>query len=90
MLFNVVKHSGVLQATVSLENLDGRGCVIVSDHGRGFDAEAIMGDRQAAHGLLIVRDRLNLMSGSLNIESVPGNGTKARIEFPMEAFSSKA
>lgn len=83
-LFNVVKHAGVLQATVTLERLDGNGHVTISDAGSGFDAETILADPQTAHGLLIVRDRLNLMGSSLNIHSVPGGGTRVKIEFPME------
>ena len=83
-LFNVVKHSGVLEADVMLEQLDGHGRVAVIDHGNGFNPEAIMDNPQAAHGLMIVRDRLNLMGGVLHVESVPGDGTQVKIDFPIE------
>jgi PAS domain S-box-containing protein len=84
MLFNVVKHAGTLEAIITLEKLDGHGRIIITDQGKGFDAKTILTDPQATHGLMIVRDRLNLMGSTLKIESVPGNGTQAEIEFPIE------
>jgi PAS domain S-box-containing protein len=83
-LFNVVKHSGVLQADVTLEKLDGNGCVTIHDDGHGFDAKTILADPHATHGLAIIRDRLNLMGGTLKVDSVPGDGTVIKIEFPLE------
>jgi signal transduction histidine kinase len=46
-----------------------------------------MADPQTAHGLMIIRDRLNLMGGTLQIESAAGKGTRTRIEFPLENLS---
>ncbi len=88
LLFNVVKHSGILHAKITLEQLDGRGRIIITDSGNGFDAKAIMSDPQAVHGLLIIRDRLNLMGSSMAVDSVPGDGTRVRIEFPIENAST--
>jgi PAS domain S-box-containing protein len=84
LLFNIVKHAGVLHAKVTVEKLDGQGCITITDGGTGFDAQTVMADPQTAHGLMIIRDRLNLMGGTLQIESAAGKGTRARIEFPME------
>jgi PAS domain S-box-containing protein len=84
LLFNVVKHSGTLEATVTLEKLERHGRITISDEGRGFDAKTILADPQATHGLMILRDRLNLMGGTVQIESAPGNGTRAKIDFPIE------
>jgi PAS domain S-box-containing protein len=84
LLFNVVKHSGTLQAEVTLEKLDEHGRIKITDQGKGFDAQTVMSDPQAMHGLMIIRDRLNLMGGTVDIESVPGNGTRAAIGFPLE------
>jgi len=83
MLFNIVKHAGTLQAKITLEQLDGGGQILISDSGNGFDAHTVMTDPQAAHGLLIIRDRLSLMGGSVDIESKPGDGTRVRLEFPL-------
>ncbi len=85
LLFNVVKHAGVLQATVALERADGYGRITISDSGSGFDSKAVLADPQAAHGLLLIRNRLSLMGGTLTVESVRGDGTRAIIEFPIDA-----
>jgi len=88
LLFNVVKHSGTLEAKVTLERPDGQGRITITDEGKGFDAKTVLSDPQAMHGLMILRDRLNLMGGSVEIESVPGNGTRAKIEFPVEKLTA--
>ncbi len=83
LLFNVVKHAGVLRSTVTLERVDGLGRITISDPGAGFDVHTVLDDPQAAHGLLIIRNRLSLMGGTLTVESVQGSGTRAIIEFPL-------
>lgn len=82
LLFNVVKHSGILHAMVTLEEVHGKCRLTVSDSGRGFDVDATMDDPQT-HGLLVVKDRLKLMGGTIHVESKPGDGTRVRIEVPI-------
>jgi signal transduction histidine kinase len=84
LLFNVVKHAGVLQATVTMEKLDEHARITISDAGTGFDAQTVLSEPQASHGLLIVRNRLSLMGGSITVEAVRGKGTRAKIEFPID------
>jgi PAS domain S-box-containing protein len=84
LLFNVVKHSGTQEATIKLERSNGQGRVTVNDLGQGFDTSTFMIDPIGAHGLLLIRDRLSLMNGSMSVESTPGKGTQVVIEFPME------
>ncbi len=83
LLFNVVKHSGSLEATVRLTQENGSGRITISDSGKGFDAVTVMKDTQLAHGLLIIRDRLGLMGCDMQVHSLPGNGTRVEIEVPM-------
>jgi PAS domain S-box-containing protein len=87
LLFNVVKHAGVSQAQVTLEQVDGHPCITVSDDGKGFDTDEIMGNPKSAHGLLIIQDRLNLLGCSMELISRPGEGTRIRIELPAERKS---
>ncbi|HET6595311.1 MAG TPA: PAS domain S-box protein [Anaerolineales bacterium] len=84
LLFNVVKHADISQAKVMLDERNGRPCIVVSDDGKGFDSETVMGDPQAAHGLLIIKDRLNLLGCSMKLTSKPGEGTRIEIELPVE------
>ena len=83
LLFNVVKHAGVLEAQVTLEKIDGYGRITVSDGGKGFDAETVLKDVNTAHGLLVVQDRLNLLDCRIKVISQHGAGTRIQIEFPV-------
>ena len=83
LLFNIVKHAGTSQARVLLEQVNERGRITVSDSGKGFDVSAVMNDPKAAHGLLIVQDRLNLLGCSMEMVSESGNGTHVVIEAPL-------
>jgi PAS domain S-box-containing protein len=89
LLFNVIKHAGILEAKVTLEQVDGRDCITVSDGGKGFEAEAVMKDVKTAHGLLIVQDRLSLLGCDIEVISKPGEGTRVVITLPIEGTSTE-
>jgi two-component system CheB/CheR fusion protein len=84
LLFNIVKHAGILEASVRFEHDDSRLSVMVRDQGAGFDSAAVMNDLKIAHGLMIIRHRLNLLGCSMEISSQPGKGTEAILEVPYE------
>ena len=84
LLFNIVKHSGTLEAAIRFEHYDSRLLVIVRDQGAGFASAEVIDDPNVAHGLLIIRHRLNLLGCSIDVNSQPGNGTEAIIEVPYE------
>ncbi|HET6823847.1 MAG TPA: PAS domain-containing protein, partial [Anaerolineales bacterium] len=88
LLFNIVKHAGILEAAVRFEQTDSHLMVIVKDHGAGFDSAQVMNDPQTAHGLLVVRDRLNLLGCQMNIASERGKGTEAIIEVPYKKMDT--
>jgi PAS domain S-box-containing protein len=73
-LTNVAKHSGSERAEVRLTGSERRVAVEVRDFGRGFDAGAALDPAEAGKrlGLLGMRERLDLISGRLSIESAPG------------------
>jgi two-component system, chemotaxis family, CheB/CheR fusion protein len=84
LLFNVVKHSGALKANLTFEQMDGKANIIVSDGGKGFESEEMMGDRKTAHGLSRMRDRLFLLGCTLKVKSQPNKGTDITIEAPIK------
>jgi PAS domain S-box-containing protein len=84
LLFNVVKHAGILEAKVTLEQVEEHGRITVSDDGKGFDTEAVLKNTQMAHGLLIIQERLSLLGCRMEIISRPGEGTRILIELPPE------
>lgn len=84
LLFNVVKHAGILKAQIALEQADGQVRILVSDNGKGFDSTAIMKDRFAGRGLIRIRDRLSLLGCDLTVKSEPNRGTQIAIEAPIK------
>ena len=84
LLFNVVKHAETAQAVVTLEQINDRLRIVVGDHGKGFDGDGIMSDPQVAHGLLDIRNRLNLLGCNMQVHSKPGDGTEVIIDAPIQ------
>ena len=76
-LTNVVRHAEAEQVTVDLRRKAGRIRLSVGDDGKGFDAEADPPDGHVGiHGM---RERAEVVGGSLNIDSGP-EGTAVRFE----------
>lgn len=82
LLFNVVKHARVNEATVVLKRSDETISIIVSDQGQGMDLAALP-LKGSGFGLASIRERLNLFDGLLHIESAPGQGTRVTITCPL-------
>ena len=85
LLFNVVKHAGVCQASVEVTGDSKQIRVVVSDRGRGYDPEVEeKGSSKTGLGLLSIRERLTYMGGRMEIQSAPGKGTRTAMEFPLQ------
>ena len=56
--------------------------VIVEDDGIGFDPKAAW--QSSRLGLLGMRERAEMLGGSMEIESTPGTGTTVHVEVPYE------
>jgi two-component system CheB/CheR fusion protein len=89
LLFNVVKHAGILKAAVTFEHNNDHLDVIVSDAGSGFSSQEVMNNTKIAHGLLTLRHRLSLLGCSMEVNSQPGKGTEAIIEVPYEKMDNQ-
>ncbi len=89
-LHNAAKHSGVRQFEVRLGCSSNQLHLTVSDRGVGFDAESAM--NMGGLGLISMRERVRLVSGTIVIESKPGGGTTidARVPFEAEQGSQRA
>jgi signal transduction histidine kinase len=84
LLFNVVKHSGTLKASLTFEQINDKAFITVSDGGRGFDSQTMIEASKARHGLLRMRDRLMLLGCNLEVKSEPNHGTHITIEAPVK------
>jgi DNA-binding NarL/FixJ family response regulator len=85
LLFNAVKHAKVSWATVRLQQMEGTGMQIsVRDEGAGFDAGQLKpaGDPGAGFGLFSIRERIGLIGGRLQIDSLTGKGSCFTLTVP--------
>jgi PAS domain S-box-containing protein len=85
-LTNVVRHAMAREVHVEL-SYDGREIILqVSDDGAGFDIQAALmpgKNKPGGSGLLGMQERLDLLSGWLNIDSQPGKGTRLTASVPL-------
>lgn len=84
-LTNVRKHSNAQNVRVMLR-AEGNDSyhVLVEDDGQGI-GEKVVSDPPGEHiGLSIMRERAARLSGTLNIESEPGEGTRVELEFHVQ------
>lgn len=80
-LANVVRHADATQVEVSLMIHDTTLLLEISDNGRGMTAEQMSGSQSL--GLLGIRERAELLGGSVAIDSRPGEGTRLRVTLPV-------
>jgi signal transduction histidine kinase len=86
LVVNARKHSRASRITVTGRQAGGRLRFVVEDNGVGFDPETA-GRRQGAilHiGLATTRERVELAGGSMEIDSIPGNGARFTITLPAQ------
>lgn len=83
---NVARHAGAENFSLTLEIQDGVVAVDIEDDGQGFDVEATLarGKDGSPFGLMGMRERVDLLGGTLVVESRPGEGTSVRVRVPLE------
>jgi CheY-like chemotaxis protein/anti-sigma regulatory factor (Ser/Thr protein kinase) len=87
LLFNIIKHAGTNQATISLNQTASHALhVTVEDAGKGFLLSAGSHDfNPGKFGLFSIRERLEALGGTIHIESEVGQGTRITLEVPFLA-----
>jgi PAS domain S-box-containing protein len=77
---NAVRHSGCSHIRVTLAVRDGEVLGLVEDDGEGFDPEAVQEATPSwGVGLRSMRERAEMLGGSLRVDSEPGAGTKVEM-----------
>jgi signal transduction histidine kinase len=77
-LTNAVKHAGGADIHVSI--VDGEDVTVrVRDEGPGFDPDA----RHGGFGLIGLRERIELIGGTLRVDSAPGTGATIEASLPV-------
>lgn len=84
-LANVVKHAGATRVSVRLEIQPGYASFAVHDDGVGFDPDEVLKDPGERYGLglLSIRERAELLGGTLNIVSSHDGGTRVYVVVPL-------
>lgn len=84
-LANIEKHAQASEAHIHVEMDEGdKLCVSITDNGRGFDPLAPAPNH---FGLIIMRDRANILGGEITIHSAPTKGTRVYLTFHPQQFS---
>jgi PAS domain S-box-containing protein len=79
------KHAGVKEATVYVTRKEGTVIIDIEDQGKGFlpDALNLPRSQGGGFGLFSIRERLSLLGGKLEINSIRGGGTSAQVVIPV-------
>ena len=85
-LTNVHRHAQARNVRIRLTRGAKRSVrCVVRDDGKGFDVASVCSrPEHSGLGLIGIRERLNAVGGTLQIQSAPGRGTELRVEIPVE------
>jgi len=81
LVMNVLKHARVPTATISLSSTADGVNVAVEDHGVGFEPVELSKD---GFGLLSVREQIQALGGSLEVQSAAQRGTLVTLRVPLK------
>jgi two-component system sensor histidine kinase DegS len=80
LLSNAQRHSQAIQVWVQVDATEADVKISVDDNGKGFEADSIQ--ERGGMGLKVIRDRVEMLGGQMEIESTPGKGTRVSFEIP--------
>jgi len=91
-LNNIVKHSGVSDATIAVRRGAERLEIEIADRGIGFDVRHVLSSAAGATGLGLrgMRDRVELFGGRLEVRSSPGSGSRLHVSIPLQSREAGA
>ncbi len=86
LLFNIAKHSRARSSKVSIHKEGDNIRVQVEDDGVGFDVQGPNPEESkiSGFGLFSIRERLSYIGGRLEINTVPGQGTRVDLFTPLQ------
>jgi len=89
-LTNTAKHANARRVTIMLKENTEMVYARIVDDGEGFDYEALLKTpiQERGLGLAGMHERAVLLDGTLNIHSVPGQGTTIEVSIPLLSAGS--
>jgi ligand-binding sensor domain-containing protein/signal transduction histidine kinase len=84
-VFNAILHGHAKEVEAEIRYTDESLSLTIQDNGRGFDAAEAFSDGH--FGLRGMRERIHRFEGEFEIESIPQQGTRVRVEIPRAAIA---
>ncbi len=80
---NALKHSQANQLFFSIK-VDKKKCLInIKDNGKGFSVNGVFEQKDKHFGIPVMKERINLLNGSIDFNSEIGTGTELNITIPL-------
>ena len=82
---NAIKHSNGSLIELKIKNIGDCFDIIITDDGEGFNVSEVFSKKAKRHfGLTILEERVNILNGTINIESEIEKGTKVHVQLPLK------
>jgi two-component system sensor histidine kinase DegS len=85
LLGNAARHSQATLVKVQVDMGDAIIKVVVDDNGKGFDVEAVWQGNSL--GMKLIEERVEMIGGNFEIDSIVGKGTRIAFSVPARAAS---
>lgn len=82
---NAIKHSNGSLIELKIKKIGECFDIIITDDGEGFNVSEVFSEKAKRHfGLMILEERVNILNGTINIESEIEKGTKVHVQLPLK------
>jgi signal transduction histidine kinase len=89
-LTNIIRHAEATQIKIVITDISGMVRMEINDNGKSFQVEKILLAKNPQRlGLIGMKERLEMVGGSVAIKSAPGKGTTVRAEIPFTTEGPK-
>jgi signal transduction histidine kinase len=83
-LTNVARHAQATRVEARIQKLPGAVRMQIKDNGKSFEVDQVLHAKKGKSlGLLGIRERLEMVGGSFDIASAPGEGTTIQVQIPL-------
>ncbi len=89
---NVIKHANASLIHINIDYEDHKVTVSIKDNGLGFNKDTLENNTEedtSSFGLSIIKERISLLSGTLNILSEKGMGTVVTVSAPLTVYEGE-
>ncbi len=89
---NVIKHANASLITIDINYEEHNVTVSIKDNGSGFDIDNSGSDgvkHSSSFGLSIMKERISLLSGTVDIKSEKGKGTTVIVSAPLTIYEGE-